>query len=37
MAIVRTSTIALPVNGNSAYAYVAQPDDDAKHPGVVLI
>lgn len=37
MAIVRTSMVSLPVNGNGAYAYVAQPDDDAKHPGLVLI
>ena len=37
MAVVRTSKVALPVNGNGAYAYVAQPDDDAQHPGLVLI
>lgn len=37
MAVVRTSKVDLPVNGNGAYAYVAQPDDDAKHPGIVLI
>ncbi|HLG64709.1 MAG TPA: dienelactone hydrolase family protein [Ktedonosporobacter sp.] len=37
MAVVRTSKIDLHVNGNGAYAFVAQPDDDAKHPGVVLI
>jgi len=35
--IVKTSNINLPVNGNDAYAYIAQPDDDAKHPGLVLI
>lgn len=37
MAVVRTSKVALPINGNGAYAYVAQPDDDAQHPGLVLI
>jgi carboxymethylenebutenolidase len=37
MAVVRTSKVDLPVNGQGAYAYVAQPNDDAKHPGLVLI
>ncbi|HZO74922.1 MAG TPA: dienelactone hydrolase family protein [Ktedonobacteraceae bacterium] len=37
MAVVRNSKVDLHVNGNDAYAFVAQPDDDAKHPGVVLI
>ncbi len=37
MAIVRTSKVDLQINGSGAYAYVAQPDDDAKHPGMVLI
>src|SRR5947209_17513081 len=37
MAIVRTSKVSLPVNSNGAYVYVAQPDDDARHPGMVLI
>jgi carboxymethylenebutenolidase len=37
MAVIRTSHIDLHVNGNGAYAYVAQPDDDQQHPGVVLI
>jgi len=37
MAVVRTSRVDLHVNGNGAYAFVTQPDDDAKHPGVVLI
>jgi carboxymethylenebutenolidase len=37
MAVLRTSHVDLKVNGNDAYAYVAQPDDDAKHPGIVLI
>lgn len=37
MAVLRTSNVDLKVNGNGAYAYVAQPDDDAKHPGLVLI
>jgi carboxymethylenebutenolidase len=37
MAVIRTSKVALPVNGNGAYAYVAQPDDDLQHPGLVMI
>ncbi len=37
MAVVRTSRVDLKVNGDNAYAFVAQPDDDAKHPGMVLI
>ncbi|HLI05138.1 MAG TPA: dienelactone hydrolase family protein [Ktedonobacteraceae bacterium] len=37
MAVIRTSKVALPVNGNGAYAYVAQPDDDQTHPGLVMI
>lgn len=37
MAVVRNSKVDLHVNGNGAYAFIAQPDDDAKHPGVVLI
>jgi carboxymethylenebutenolidase len=37
MAVVRTSKVDLKVNGDGAYAFVAQPDDDARHPGVVLI
>ncbi len=37
MTVVRTSHVDLKVNGNNAYAFVAQPDDNAKHPGIVLI
>lgn len=37
MAVVRTSHVDLKVNGDGAYAFVAQPDDDATHPGVVLV
>ena len=37
MAIIRTMNVDLKVNGDNAYAYVAQPDDDATHAGVVLI
>ncbi len=37
MALIRTSQVDLKINGDGAYAYVAQPDDDATHPGVVLI
>lgn len=37
MAVIRTSHVDLKVNGDGAYAYVAQPDDNDQHPGVVLI
>ncbi len=37
MAVVRTSTVDLKVNGDGTFAFVAQPDDDARHPGIVLI
>src|SRR5947209_10718849 len=37
MAVIRTFNVDLKVNGDGAYAYVAQPDDDAQHPGLVLI
>lgn len=37
MAVVRTSRVNLPLNGDGAYAYVAQPDDAAAHPGIVQI
>jgi carboxymethylenebutenolidase len=37
MAVVRTSRVDLDINGDGAYAFVAQPDDDKKHPGIVLI
>jgi carboxymethylenebutenolidase len=37
MAVIRTSKVDLKVNGNGAYAFVAQPDDQATHPGLVLI
>jgi carboxymethylenebutenolidase len=37
MAVLRTSRVDLHVNGDDAYAYLVQPDDDAKHPGIVLI
>jgi carboxymethylenebutenolidase len=37
MTVVRTSRVDLQVNGNDAYAFVAQPDDHQKHPGIVLI
>jgi carboxymethylenebutenolidase len=37
MAVIRTSHVDLKVNGDGAYAYVAQPDDNVQHPGVVLI
>lgn len=37
MAVLTTAKVALQVNGDDAYAYVAQPADDATHPGIVLI
>ena len=37
MAVVRTAKVDLQVNGKDAYAFIAQPDDDLKHPGIVLI
>jgi carboxymethylenebutenolidase len=37
MTIVRTSNVPLKVNGDDAYAFVAQPDDNVQHPGIVLI
>ena len=37
MAVIRTAKVDLPINGSGAYAFVAQPDDDRKHPGIVLI
>jgi carboxymethylenebutenolidase len=37
MTVVRTSNVDLKVNGDGAYAFVAQPDDEARHPGVVMI
>src|SRR5947209_13752805 len=37
MAVLRTSKIDLDVNGEGAYAYLVEPDDTAKHPGLVLI
>lgn len=37
MAVVRSSKVDLHVNGDGAYAYITEPDDDTKHPGIVLI
>ena len=37
MAVIRTSNVDLKVNGDGAYAFIAEPDDNARHPGVVLI
>ena len=37
MTVVRTSNVDLKVNGDNAYAFVAEPDDNARHPGVVVI
>ena len=32
MAVIRTSNIDLQASGAGAFDYIAQPDDDAKHP-----
>ncbi len=37
MAVLRTSMLDLQVNGATVHAFVAQPDDDANHPGVVIV
>jgi carboxymethylenebutenolidase len=37
MAVVHTEKVDLKVNGDGAWGYLAQPDDDAKHPGLVVI
>lgn len=37
MSVVRTAKVDLQINGDGAYAYVSQPDDNAQHPGIVLI
>ena len=37
MAVIRTSNIDLKVNGDNAHAFIAEPDDEARHPGMVLI
>ena len=37
MAVIRTRNVDLKVNGDGAYAFVAEPHDDTKHPGMVLI
>ena len=37
MPVVHTTRVDLPVNGDGAYAFISQPDDEQKHPGLVLI
>src|SRR5260370_10050007 len=37
MAVIRTRNVDLKVNGDGAYAFIAEPDDHARHPGMVLI
>jgi carboxymethylenebutenolidase len=37
MATICTAMVDLQANGEAAQGYLAQPDDDAKHPGLVLI
>ncbi len=37
MAVIRTMNVDLKVNGDGAYAFIAEPDDHARHPGMVLI
>ena len=37
MTVVRTRNVDLKVHGDGAYAFIAEPDDNARHPGMVLI
>jgi len=37
MTVVRTRNVDLKVNGDGAYAFIAEPDDTARHQGMVLI
>jgi carboxymethylenebutenolidase len=37
MATLRTATVDIKENGAMAKAYIAQPADEAKHPGLILI
>lgn len=37
MAVIRTRMVDLKVNGDGAQGFLVQPDDEATHPGVVLI
>jgi len=37
MAVIQTENIALKVNGEEAWGYLARPDDAETHPGMVLI
>ena len=37
MSGIRTASITFPVNGQEGMGYLAQPDDGAPHPGVVVI
>ena len=37
MAVIRTRNVDLKVNGDGAYAFVAEPDDDTRHSGMLLI
>lgn len=37
MAVVRTSSSRVQLDGESAVVHITQPDDEAQHPGMVLI
>jgi len=37
MTVVRTREVDLKVNGDGANAFIAEPDDNARHQGMVLI
>ncbi len=37
MVNIRTATITFPANGGTADGFLAYPDDQAKHPGVIVI
>jgi carboxymethylenebutenolidase len=37
MAVIRTGTVDLKANGEGAKGFLAYPDDDTQHPGLILI
>jgi len=37
MAVIRARMVDLKANGEGTQGFLAQPDDENKHPGVVLI
>jgi dienelactone hydrolase len=37
MNLIKSHMIDFPINAHSAPGYLAQPDDDQLHPGIVVI